>query len=94
MYEFTEITAIHFTWPLLAHQAPRILHPLSTLHPTSVHVLVLTSGGNRSSSQRNMTCEPSDKGGVPPLTSTLPRDGAAGEPQVTGGSNEVIHIET
>ncbi len=59
----------------------------SPLPATSVHVLVLTSGGNSPSSQWKVTSEPSEKGGVPPLMSTLPLDGAAGEPQVTGGSN-------
>ncbi len=60
----------------------------SPLPPTSVHVLVLTLGGNSPSSQWKVTSEPSEKGGVSPLMSTLPLDGAVGEPQVTdGGSN-------
>ncbi len=50
--------------------------------PTFSHVLVISPAGNSPSSQRKFTIEPNEKGGVPILTSTLPLDGAAGEPQV------------
>ena len=39
-----------------------------------------------------MTCKPSKKGGVPLLMSTLPLDGAAGEPQVTEAHGKCRHL--